>query len=360
VYVYWKVDTVGPVATVVAPTSLTNPATVTFNENASGVTASSVKIRNVDGDAAPVTRSCVTNTLEATPCTSSTVRKVYLTPDTSWVLGQSYTVTVNDTGAATVTDNLGNVSATSTGGFTAMTQTEELGTTHAWRTVNNARARGGSFEVERRAGASASYRFSGSSVTWITVTGPTYGKATVYVDGSSYGTFNNYATKRHFGVQRVMSGLGSGQHSVEIRPLGKKGARAATDKLVAVDAFVVGNSADTSPALTERWQRTTNNDASNGYYSIADLAGETATIDFAGPTITLHTAVGPKFGDVALLVDGTLVKTDDLYASNLSFGHTVTASGLGTGQHTLVVKVLGSNNAASGGSGVVLDAVSTG
>jgi hypothetical protein len=241
-----------------------------------------------------------------------------------------------------------------------MTHAEELSTTHAWRSVNNAKARGGSFIVERRNGASATYRFSGTNLTWVTVTGPTYGKAALYVDRTSYGTFNNYAPKRHFNIQRTVNGFGSGQHTAEVRVLGKKGAKTATDKLVAVDAFVAGDTTDASPALTQRWQRTTNNAASNGYYSIADLGGATASIDFAGPSVTLHTAVGPKFGDVGLYIDGSLAQSDDLYASTLSFGHTVTASGLGAGRHTLVVRVLGTKNAASGGTGVVLDAVSTG
>jgi hypothetical protein len=192
------------------------------------------------------------------------------------------------------------------------------------------------------------------------VTGPTYGKAEVFVDGSSQGTVNNYDARRHFGVERSYTGLGSAQHTVEIRALGKRGKRSATDKLVAVDAFVTGAGTDGSPATTERWQRLYDAGASNGYYAEADLAGASASIRFAGPTITLTTARGPKFGEVALVVDGTVEATPDLYASNVAFGHTVTLTGLGSGQHTLTIRALGSKNVSSGGTGVVVDAVSVG
>jgi hypothetical protein len=360
VSIYWVVDTVGPVPTVVTPTSLTNAATVTFNENVTGVSANSVTIISASGDPVAVSRSCVTNTLEATPCGGSSVRKVYLTPDDRWVLGESYTVTVNDVGAVTVADTLGNKASQTTGNFNAATSTEELGTTQTWRSVSNAKALGGSFKVDRRAGASVTYGFSGGSLTWVTNTGPTYGQAELFVDGVSRGAFNNYSAKRRFGVQRVVTGLGSGQHTAEVRVLGKKGNRAGTDQQVAVDAFVTQAGTDASPSLTQRWQRVYAASASNGYYSIGDLAKASATTTFAGASISLTTALGPKFGEVGLYVDGALETTDDLYSPSLSFGHQVTVSGLSPGQHTLEIRVLGSKNPASGGTGVVLDAVSTG
>ena len=157
-------------------------------------------------------------------------------------------------------------------------------------------------------------RFSGSSLTWVTMTGPAHGKAEVYVDGTLRGTYNNYSERVRFGVERSLTGLGAGQHTVEVRALGKKGARAGTGTLVAVDGFVTASGSVVTPVVTQSWQRIDNANASNGYYSIADLAGQTATIDFRGPSVTLHTAVGPRFGDVALYVDGELARSVDLYA----------------------------------------------
>ena len=143
-------------------------------------------------------------------------------------------------GAKTVVDDLGNVAASKDSAFRVQTWTEELGATYTWRAVSNDKARGGSYLVERRPGASARWSFSGSSLTWVTMTGPAHGKAEVYVDGTLRGTYSNYSERVRFGVERSFTGLGAGQHTVEVRALGKKGARAGTGTLVAVDGFVTG------------------------------------------------------------------------------------------------------------------------
>ena len=64
VYVYWVVDTVGPVGTTIAPSGLTTKATVSFDENVGGVSGSSVRLVTDAGNPVPASRSCVTNTLE--------------------------------------------------------------------------------------------------------------------------------------------------------------------------------------------------------------------------------------------------------------------------------------------------------
>ena len=112
--------------------------------------------------------------------------------------------------------------------------------------------------------------------------------------------------------------------------------------------------------MTQSWQRTANAGASNGYYAIADLSGQTAALPFRGTSVTLHTAAGPRFGQVALYVDGQLAKTTDLYAPALAFGQQVTVTGLSDVRHTLEVRVLGTSTPASAGTGVVVDRISVG
>ncbi len=360
VYVYWVVDSIGPVGTTIAPSGLTTNATVSFNEIVAGVSASSVRLVTDAGSAVPASRSCVTNTLEATPCGSASVRKVLLKPDAGWVLGERYRILVNPVGAATVADDLGNIAAATNSAFRVQTWTEELGATYTWRKVTNDKARGGSYLVERRQGASATWSFSGGSLTWVTMTGPALGKAELYVDDTLRGTYNNYSERVRFGVERSLTGLGAGQHVVEVRALGKKGARAGTGTLVAVDGFVTASGSDVAPVVAQTWQRTDNANASNGYYSIADLGSQTASLTFRGTAVTLHTAVGPRFGEVALFVDGELAKTVDLYAPAVAFGEQVTVSGLSDARHTLELRVLGSSAAASAGTGVVVDRISVG
>lgn len=358
VYVYWVVDTIGPVGTTIAPSGLTTNATISFDEAVSGITASSVRLMTDSGGAVAHTRACLTLTLEPTPCGSADVRKVNLKPDESWVLGERYRVRINPSGSATVVDDLDNVASTSDSAFRVQTWTEELGATYTWRTVTNDRARGGSYLVERRAGARATWTFSGRTLTWLTVSGPSHGKAELYVDGTLRGTYNNYSERMHFDVEHKLTGLGSGKHTVELRVLGRKGARAGSGTLVALDGFVTASGGVATPNVAQTWQRTTNDGASNGYYAIADLAGQTATLPFRGTAVTLHTAVGPRFGKVQLLVDGEPHTTADLHAPTLAFGEQLTVSGLTDARHTLEVRVLGTSAPASAGTAVVVDRIS--
>ena len=358
VYVSWVVDTVGPIGTMIAPNGLSNPATVSFDEDVAGTTAPSVRLVTDAGSPVATTRSCITNTLEPTPCSATNVRKVRLTPEEGWVLGERYRVLVNPGGSATVADDLGNVATATDAPFRVQTWTEELGATYTWRPVSNVNARGGSYLVEHRRGASATWTFSGGSLTWVTMTGPSHGKAEVYIDGTLRGSYNNYSRRTQFGVKRTLTGLGSGNHTVEVRALGKKGARAGTGTLVAVDGFVTEGGSVATPVVSQAWQRIANAGASNGYYAVADLAGQTATLQFRGTSVTLDTVRGPRFGNVALYVDGDLATTADLYASSVTYGHQVTVSNLPDARHTLEVRVLGTSSPASTGTGVVVDRIS--
>ncbi|MEO8107908.1 MAG: hypothetical protein ABI720_11385 [Actinomycetes bacterium] len=360
VYVYWVVDTVGPAGTVIPPSGLSNNATVSFNEDSGGITGASVKLVSDAGAAVATTRSCVTKTLELTSCGNSNVRTVYLAPESGWVMGGRYRVLVNPGGAATVVDDLGNVAASRDTTFRVQTWTEENGPEFTWRHVSKDKAAGGSFLVEARPGASATWTFSGGRLTWITVTGRSYGKAEVYVDGNLRGSFNNYSKRTRFGVERTLTGLGTGQHTVEVRALGKKGSKAGTGKLVAVDAFITRSGTEASPRVAQSWQRAADGSASNGYYSVAELAGQTAEMEFRGTSVTLHTATGPRFGKVELWVDGEPLKAANLYSSSVSFGEQITVSGLTDSRHTLQVRVLGERDSASAGTGVVVDRISVG
>jgi hypothetical protein len=54
-------------------------------------------------------------------------------------------------------------------------------------------------------------------------------------------------------------------------------------------------------------------------------------------------------------VDGVLVKTVDLYKASQQWMYLVTVDGLTYGPHNVVIKVLGTKNPASTGTGVVCD-----
>jgi len=104
----------------------------------------------------------------------------------------------------------------------------------SWTSVANTYASGGSLKYAKSYGASASYTFSGASVSWVAYRGPDRGSATVYLDGVYYATINNYAAyyyskqivyAAHWGV--------NGTHTIKIVCLGTSG-----HPRVDVDAFV--------------------------------------------------------------------------------------------------------------------------
>ena len=85
------------------------------------------------------------------------------------------------------TDRLANTSAWQPGPTvrTMLTQQSATSITYSgtWRTASSASASGGSLRYATAAGASATYRFTASSVAWVAARGPGRGQARVYVDG---------------------------------------------------------------------------------------------------------------------------------------------------------------------------------
>ncbi len=110
------------------------------------------------------------------------------------------------------------------------------GTAFGWGRAIHPGAIGGSYRWERRAGASASYAFTGSAVTLFTISGPGMGRARLSIDGSTVETFDGYARTVVTGVRHRSSQLGPGPHTLTIRVLGTK-RPAATGTRVAVDAL---------------------------------------------------------------------------------------------------------------------------
>jgi hypothetical protein len=93
------------------------------------------------------------------------------------------------------------------------------------------------YRVSSQAGVAATFGFDGSSVEWITQTGPDRGRANVLVDGVAHPTIDLYSRKRKNGVVESFSGLGPGHHTLQIVPLGTA-RRRSTGTGVVIDGFV--------------------------------------------------------------------------------------------------------------------------
>lgn len=106
-----------------------------------------------------------------------------------------------------------------------------------WNGTSSRAASGGSFRESGSAGSRVSLVFTGRRVTWVTATGRAYGRARVVIDGVAH-TVDLYRLGNHWRVKLTYTGLGSGTHTITVRPLGAKDT-ASTSTNVVFDAFVV-------------------------------------------------------------------------------------------------------------------------
>ena len=110
---------------------------------------------------------------------------------------------------------------------------------NSWAAVTSASASGGTYRTSSTAGATTTLTFTGTAVTWISATGPAYGKATVSVDGATPTTVDLYrSTLTPRVAARTISGLAPTTHTITVTALGTKNA-AATSTSIVSDAFTV-------------------------------------------------------------------------------------------------------------------------
>lgn len=229
---------------------------------------------------------------------------------------------------------------------------------NSWAGATDPAARGGSYRVSRTANATAWFPFAGNTVGWLVRKGPDRGKATVTIDGLGKGTVDLYAPSP---VNAVItySGLSSGSHTIAVKVLGTKRTVASAAN-VTVDGFEIGSAPPVQETAPEvgygSWSATRNTAASSGSYRSSGASGAVAAVAFTGTGITWVTAFGPSYGRAAVSLDGGTPVTVDLYRSGQTWrttGRSIT--GLTPGAHTLTVRALGTRNAASTGTQVVVD-----
>lgn len=354
-------DSTPPAAAISLPPDVDEPVTITFSEVVHQVTPENTYVWTPSSGTYPqIDLACRSGKDADVDCVSGNVRTVLVQPAETFIPGETYEAVVNPGVAPVlVVDRSGNPAATTTQGFAPATEFEQDGAaiTYGWRTVAKAGALGGSFEIERRAGATASFGFSGSSVTWYTATGPTYGKAAVSIDGISHGRFDQFGPQAAFGVARTFDGLEPGAHTIAIRVLGRSRA-SATDTKVAVDAFRVGGDLTVDPELELSWGDVEAAEASGGSVSATDLARSSAELTFRGTGVQWFTQRGPDQGRAEIYLDGLLVRTIDNYAPSPAFGVERSVTGLADGVHTLRIVVLGDARRAATGALVSIDRLS--
>jgi hypothetical protein len=335
------------------PASLTAPAVVAFSEavRATGATVAALVLTDT-GQLVPSAQRCLSGSTVVS-CSGAAFRSVHLTPAHALTPGQHYSVRV---AAGAVRDAASNANPAASKSFRALRALQETapGVAQAWQRVSSSSALGGSYVREHLAGAKAAWSFTGTSVTWWTVTGPTQGRAYLYVDGVRRAV-DNYAAKSHFHVARTVGKLANKPHRLLIVVRGLKGAKAGKGTFVAVDGFTVGSTTTASPALSMTWRHVVSRSYSGGAASVAELRGSTLRLTFRGTAISWVTTRGPRQGKAQVWIDGVLKRTVDNYAASSSYGVKRTLTKLADKVHTLKIVVLGTHRPGGKGNTVTAD-----
>ena len=351
-------DTAAPVATLATPTGVVGPVTVSFSEIVHDVTTANIALTaQGTGSTVPSRLTCWSRRGVEVDCATGNVITAILTPTDQLLPGQTYTAAVNPAGVVPqIVDRAGNPATPAEQEFAPPTKVEQgsPAVAYTWRQVRAPRAYGRSYLIERSAGATASFAFTGRSVTWYTATGPTQGKASVSIDHRFRGTFDQYDPSRHARAPRTFRHLGPGEHTITIRVLGVRGSPAGTDTQVVVDAFAVGSRIVSNPELTLSWGTSKVKAASRGGVATSDLGRSEAAFAFWGTGVEWATVRGPDQGRARIFVDGVLAGTVDNYAAVPSV-QPRSFTGLVLGEHELRIVVLGTSRPRSEGTKVGID-----
>jgi hypothetical protein len=345
---------VAPKPAVAAPATLTGPVVVAFGEPVRAAKSAVLATLTVTGGSAvPTTTSCWRGTTSVA-CASALFDTMRLKPSSRLTSGQHYTASV---AAGVANDRAGNANSAVSKAFRGARSLQESapGITTTWQKVTSSSAAGGSFVREHLAGAAAAMSFTGTAITWWTVTGPAYGKADIYIDGVRSKTVNTYAVARHFNASRTVSGLANKAHRLRIVVLGVKGNKAAKGTFVAIDAFTVGGTKTNTPSLSTGWRRIANSHLAGGHAVVTDLVGSTLQFTFRGTGISWFTVKGVNQGKAAVYVDGVRKATFDNYAASTAYGVKRTVGGLSDALHTVKIVVLGKHHAGGKGNSVTVD-----
>jgi hypothetical protein len=226
-----------------------------------------------------------------------------------------------------------------------------------WQGVADPTASGGTYRASPTKGATATFKFTRTGITWITRKGPSQGIAAVTIDGVKKGNINLYSASPQ-GFSQTYSGLAAKHHTITVTVTGTKSVLSSGTN-VAIDAFIVGSVAtqDSSPTVKyDSWTGATSTAASGGSYRISLTKKATTTMSLMGSGVDWVTATGPSDGMAGVTIDGISRGTVDLYSPTVHWRIAESYAGLASGPHTIVVTVLGTKDASSTGTQVVVDA----
>jgi hypothetical protein len=117
---------------------------------------------------------------------------------------------------------------------------------------------------------------------------------------------------------------------------------------------------DAAVAYSGSWNSESSSSYSGGSQKTSSYTGNSASFSFSGSEIAWIGTKGSYYGKADVYLDGTKVATVDCYGSSAYKVSLWSASGLGTGAHTVKIVVTGTRNRSSRGYKVPVDAFDVG
>lgn len=350
-------------ASVAAGRFVTDPFVATFNGPVANVSTSNfvVSAAGAGSPAAGTSVACTDAALVSVACSSTQVRRAVLTVP-GLVPGEKYTATINPSGAAAITAATGGASVPTltTPATNIWDASEAAPTNFTWASVADTTASGGSYNADATTGATATFSFTGTSVTWNSFKGPDQGIAGITIDNGPETFADLYSATRTPSATTIS--LSNGPHKLTIRVTGTKNA-ASTGTTVALDGVGVNGSPVSAPPIVYRWATAANSASDdNGIVALTSpLGGSSMT---AGPTASIlyrdadyiraFVLKGPDQGQVKVTVDGASVVHDLYNPTPLLYAITIYTQNFDP-THTATIEVLNAKNPSSSGYGVTFD-----
>jgi hypothetical protein len=228
---------------------------------------------------------------------------------------------------------------------------------------------GGSYVYGRWSGTALEVRFSGTGIRWIGPTQPHYGMADVYLDGAMVATANSYAPAEETSSAAVIwesGAIEAGAHTLRVELNGSRDA-SSTGDFVVFDHFEVEGASSAAPTrlpetskavlLTGGWERPRNGTYTDGSYRYSRWAGTRYQAWFTGTGVAW---IGPRTGDygrAAVYIDGVYQTTVSQFGPMGWRNRIWESPTLPYKTHVLEIRVLGTKDAASRGTTIVVDAL---
>ena len=277
-------------------------------------------------------------------------------------------------GVAVSVDALDIVNGTLTQATSSLKRYEEnherLARVGPWSSVPSTAFSGGRIRRANSGSAVFYCTFYGNEVRWIGSRASSYGKARVSIDGGAPQEVTLTATSwAHQQVLYSRKGLAQDRvHSLRIQAVGPNSGGSG---FIAVDALEVrgGWLLPASPANTtvdqthasvawsSGWTTASGSGYVGGSHRKSNAQPATVKLKFDGNSVTWIGSKASYYGYAAVYLDGVYKGKVDLYRSATAHRQVLWSSGrVGSGEHELEIRVLGSHSGKSTGSTVSVDA----